>query len=147
VAFLAALKDADIKFGTMRTTVIAVIGSYVVWTALPAFRNSIKALPRGENLRPLVDLKFKNNDIVLAQGRYWIAMGFTGSPIVDWFFTYGKLAGPQDGTRYKTIFDETWRCSLAFEFNYKVERLALLFYLSRYVFVDVGISEFTFSYL
>jgi len=68
-----------------------------------------------------VNFKFKNTDIVLPPGRYWIAMGFTGSPIVNWFFTYGKPVGPQDGTRYKTMFDETWSRSLAFEFNYKIE--------------------------
>lgn len=68
-----------------------------------------------------VDFSFKNAPVVLPPGRYWIAMGFTGSPIVNWFFTYGKPVGPQDGTRYKTLFDETWSRSLAFEFNYKIE--------------------------
>lgn len=58
---------------------------------------------------------------ILQPGRYWVALGFTGSPVINWFFTYGKPVGPSDGTRYKTMFDETWGRSLAFEFNYKVE--------------------------
>ncbi len=60
----------------------------------------------------------------LAPGRYWIALGFTGSPVVNWFYSYGKPVGPSDGTRYKTIFDETWSNSLSFEFNYRVEGMS-----------------------
>ncbi len=71
-----------------------------------------------------VDFDFKDASVLLSPGRYWIALGFTGSPIVNWFFTYGKPVGPQDGTRYKTMFDETWSRSLAFEFNYRVMGLA-----------------------
>ncbi len=67
-----------------------------------------------------VDFDFSQESPTLAPGRYWIALGFTGSPIVNWFFTYGKPVGPEDGTRYKTMFDETWSRSLAFEFNYRV---------------------------
>ena len=67
-----------------------------------------------------VDFGFSQPDTRLAPGRYWIAFGFTGSPIVNWFFTYGKPIGPIDGTRYKTILDDTWSRSLSFEFNYRV---------------------------
>ncbi len=70
-----------------------------------------------------VDFEFQGNT-TLSPGRYWIALGFTGSPIVNWFFTYGKTVGPANGTRYKTMFDETWSRSLAFEFNYRIEGLA-----------------------
>ncbi len=72
-----------------------------------------------------VDFDFGSFELVLSPGRYWVALGFTGSPIVNWFFTYGKPVGPQDGTRYKKMFDETWGRSLSFEFNYKVEGLAV----------------------
>jgi hypothetical protein len=58
--------------------------------------------------------------IDLSTGRYWIALAYTGSPIINWFFTYGKPVGPSDGTRYNTMFDETWSRSLAYEFNYRV---------------------------
>ncbi len=71
-----------------------------------------------------VDFDFKDASVLLSPGRYWVALGFTGSPIVNWFFTYGKPVGPQDGTRYKTMFDETWSRSLAYEFNYRVMGLA-----------------------
>jgi transglutaminase-like putative cysteine protease len=71
-----------------------------------------------------VDFDFSRSTVILSPGRYWVALGFTGSPIVNWFFTYGKPVGPQDGTRYKTMFDETWSRSLAYEFNYRVTGLA-----------------------
>ncbi len=72
-----------------------------------------------------VDFDFAPFELALSPGRYWVALGFTGSPIVNWFFTYGKPVGPQDGTRYKKMFDETWGRSLSFEFNYRVEGLAV----------------------
>jgi hypothetical protein len=71
-----------------------------------------------------VDFDFTTTSVILSPGRYWVALGFTGGPIVNWFFTYGKPVGPQDGTRYKTMFDETWSRSLAYEFNYRVIGLA-----------------------
>jgi len=67
-----------------------------------------------------VDFDFTRSSIHLSPGRYWVALGFTGSPVVNWFFSYGKPVGPQNGTRYKTMFDETWSRSLAYEFNYRV---------------------------
>ena len=70
-----------------------------------------------------INFQFPDKEVKLAPGRYWIALGFTGSPIVNWFFTYGKPVGPEDGTRYKTMFDTTWSRSLAFEFNYRIQGL------------------------
>lgn len=67
---------------------------------------------------------FAKANLRLAPGRYWIALGFTGSPVVNWFYSYGKPVGPTDGTRYKTIFDDNWSNSLTYEFNYRVEGLA-----------------------
>ena len=67
-----------------------------------------------------VDFAFNGQDIILQPGRYWAALGFTGGPIVNWFFSYGKPTGPQDGTRFRTLFDEQWSHSHAFEFNYRV---------------------------
>ncbi len=71
-----------------------------------------------------VDFSFPGKKIPLSPGRYWAALGFTGSPIINWFYTCGKPIGPQDGTRYKTIFDRTWSRSLSFEFNYRVVGLS-----------------------
>ena len=70
-----------------------------------------------------VDFDFTDPELILAPGRYWLALGFTGGPIVNWFFSYGKPTGPQDGTRYRTLFDEKWSHSLSFEFNYRVSGL------------------------
>jgi len=67
-----------------------------------------------------IDFSFPDKKIKLSPGRYWVALGFTGSPIINWFYSYGKPVGPQDGTRYKTIFDRTWSRSLSFEFNYRI---------------------------
>lgn len=71
-----------------------------------------------------IDFDFSSEALALSPGRYWMALGFTGSPIVNWFFSYGKPIGPEDGTRYKTMFDETWSRSLAYEFNYRVVGMA-----------------------
>jgi len=71
-----------------------------------------------------IGFSFKKEKLTLPQGRYWIALGFTGSPIVNWFFTYGKPVGPPEGTRYRTLFDEGWSRSLSFEFNYRIAGLA-----------------------
>jgi hypothetical protein len=71
-----------------------------------------------------IDFDYSKEMPTLSPGRYWIALGFTGSPIINWFFSYGKPVGPEDGTRYKTMFDETWSRSLAYEFNYRVVGMA-----------------------
>jgi hypothetical protein len=67
-----------------------------------------------------VDFDLSRSALLLAPGKYWIALGFTGSPIVNWFYTYGKPVGPVDGTRYKGVYDEAWSGALAYEFNYRV---------------------------
>jgi hypothetical protein len=72
-----------------------------------------------------VDFDFSKEPLTLPAGRYWIALGFTGSPIINWFFSYGKPVGPEDGTKYKTMFDEAWSRSLSYEFNYRVVGLAV----------------------
>lgn len=57
---------------------------------------------------------------VFKPGAYWIALGFSGQPVVNWFYTYGKPVGPVYGTRYKSIFAKEWSGALNYEFNYKV---------------------------
>ncbi len=66
------------------------------------------------------DFFFGGNKPVLATGKYWIALGFTGNPVVNWFYTYGKSVGPTEGTRYRGIYDKNWRGALNYEFNYRV---------------------------
>ena len=69
------------------------------------------------------DFDFSGENLTLMPGRYWIALGFTGSPIVNWFYTYGKPVGPVDGTRYKGVFEQDWSGALSYEFNYRVAGL------------------------
>ena len=67
-----------------------------------------------------VDFDMARSSVVLSPGSYWIALGFTGSPIVNWFYTYGKPVGPIHGTRYKSVYDANWSGAMAYEFNYRV---------------------------
>ncbi len=67
------------------------------------------------------DFDFGRENVVLMPGSYWIALGYTGDPVINWFYTYGKPVGPVDGTRYKREFeDQEWSNALSFEFNYRV---------------------------
>ena len=68
-----------------------------------------------------IDFDFSKEMLILKPGRYWMALAYTGSPIVNWFFTYGKPVGPDDGTRFNTLFDTSWSNSLAYEFNYRIQ--------------------------
>jgi len=67
-----------------------------------------------------VDFDFSRENTVLMPGSYWIALGFSGSPIVNWFYTYGKPVGPVHGTRYKGVFQGDWSGALNYEFNYRI---------------------------
>ena len=67
-----------------------------------------------------VDFDYSKSDITLSPGKYWIGLGFTGTPIINWYYTYGKSVGPVDGTRYKGVFDSAWSGALSYEFNYRV---------------------------
>ncbi|MFB3926743.1 MAG: transglutaminase domain-containing protein [Syntrophales bacterium] len=66
------------------------------------------------------DFEFRDSNLVLMPGAYWIGLGFTGSPIVNWFYTYGKPVGPVEGTRYKGVYEQDWSGALSYEFNYRV---------------------------
>ncbi len=67
-----------------------------------------------------VDFDFSRENPELMPGNFWIALGFTGSPIVNWFYTYGKPVGPVEGTRYKGVYQADWSNALSYEFNYRV---------------------------
>ncbi|HLA29233.1 MAG TPA: transglutaminase-like domain-containing protein [Syntrophales bacterium] len=69
------------------------------------------------------DFEFRRENLTLMPGNYWIALGFSGNPIVNWFYTYGKPVGPAYGTRYKNIFKDDWSGALSFEFNYRLTGL------------------------
>jgi transglutaminase-like putative cysteine protease len=67
-----------------------------------------------------VDFDLQNSKSRLSPGKYWIRLGFTGGPIINWYYTYGKSVGPVDGTRYKGVFEDRWSGALSYEFNYRV---------------------------
>lgn len=67
-----------------------------------------------------VDFDFNGSKPALMPGSYWIGLGYTGSPILNWFYTYGKPVGPVGGTRYKGVYEEDWSGALSYEFNYRV---------------------------
>jgi transglutaminase-like putative cysteine protease len=80
------------------------------------------------SLRPgyrWVDFDFSRRNVILMPGSYWIGLGYTGSPILNWFYTYGKPVGPVDGTRYKGVYEEDWSGALSYEFNYRVVGLTV----------------------
>ncbi|RMG67186.1 MAG: hypothetical protein D6715_05300 [Calditrichaeota bacterium] len=68
-----------------------------------------------------VNFSFRHQGLVLGPGRYWLVLRYRGSPIVNWFFNYGKSVGPADGTRSRPAGSKTWRNILAFEFVYRVQ--------------------------
>jgi hypothetical protein len=70
-----------------------------------------------------VNFNFPKDSPVLMPGSYWIALGFSGSPIINWFYTYGKPVGPVYGTRYKGVFQDDWSGALSYEFNYRITGL------------------------
>lgn len=70
-----------------------------------------------------VDFSFAKEGPLLDPGSYWIGLGFTGSPIVNWFYTYGKPVGPIHGTRYKGVFEADWSGALSYEFIYRIAGL------------------------
>jgi hypothetical protein len=67
-----------------------------------------------------VDFDLGREKTTLMPGAYWIALGFSGDPIVNWFYSYGKPVGPVHGTRYKGVFQTDWSGALNYEFNYRV---------------------------
>ncbi|MBN2103674.1 transglutaminase domain-containing protein [bacterium] len=90
-------------------------GEYKTGSAI----KSLKTLPKNYGYQ-WINFDFQKELLILQPGRYWIALAYTGSPVVNWFFTYGKPVGPDDGTRFNTMFDSSWSHSLAYEFNYRV---------------------------
>ena len=68
---------------------------------------------------------FEKDNITLMPGSYWIGLGYTGSPILNWFYTYGKPVGPTEGTRYKGVYESDWSGALSYEFNYRVAGLTV----------------------
>ncbi len=67
-----------------------------------------------------VDFDFRREGVILSPGKYWIQLAYTGSPIVNWFYSYSKVVGPPDGTRSRPINTTNWNHILPFEFNFRI---------------------------
>jgi len=61
--------------------------------------------------------------IVKENRRYWIILRFTGDPIINWFYTYGKVVSPEDGTRATLAKQVVWNQILNNEFNFRLRGL------------------------
>jgi hypothetical protein len=70
-----------------------------------------------------VVFSFDHQDLLLTPGRYWMILNFEGSPIINWFYSYGKPVGPVEGTRSRKWGSREWGNILSFEFNYRVNGL------------------------
>jgi hypothetical protein len=95
----------------------------------PVAAQSTKIDLRQLSLKPgyfWVDFDFTIQQLLLTPDKYWITLGYSGSPIVNWFYSYGKPVGPIDGTRYKEKSEKQWAKSLGYEFNYRVMGLTIL---------------------
>jgi hypothetical protein len=79
-------------------------------------------IPRGYDW---VDFDLSSDGLILSPGKYWFSLNFSGSPIVNWFYTYGKPVGPTEGTRSRKIDKEEWSKILSYEFNYRILGLAV----------------------
>ncbi len=74
-------------------------------------------IPRGYDW---VDFDLSSDGLILSPGKYWFTFHYSGSPIVNWFYTYGKPVGPADGTRRRPFGKRKWREFLSYEFNYRI---------------------------
>jgi hypothetical protein len=77
------------------------------------------------------DFRFDHHDLLLTPGKYWISLNYSGSPIVNWFYSYGKPVGPVEGTRSRKWGEGNWGSILSYEFNYKINGLSSLEIESR----------------
>jgi len=67
-----------------------------------------------------VDFDFSSQGLVLTPDRYWITLRFEGTPIINWFYSYGKPVGPAEGTQMKLKSESGWPHTLGYEFNYRI---------------------------
>jgi len=67
-----------------------------------------------------IDFNFSSQGLVLTPDNYWITINFKGSPIINWFYSYGKPVGPIEGTLMKGKKEDTWTNTMGYEFNYRV---------------------------
>lgn len=68
-----------------------------------------------------VPFSFEGSKMIVRENRrYWFILKFTGDPIVNWFYTYGKVVSPEDGTRATPANQANWNQILNNEFNFRL---------------------------
>jgi hypothetical protein len=107
-------------------------GEGIIWLELSEDEKGMPGTTAARSLRiatgkPLrsngydwVDFDFSGEGLILSPGRYWFFLNYSGSPIVNWFYTYGKTVGPVEGTRSRNPGQDNWNTVLTYEFNYRI---------------------------
>ncbi len=69
-----------------------------------------------------VPFSFEGSKTLLPAGRYWIVFRQSGDAIVNWFYLYGKVVSPEDGTRARptAATGPSWNQILNIEFNFRL---------------------------
>lgn len=75
-----------------------------------------------------VAFSFEGTNTIMQDRRYWIVLKYTGDAIVNWFYMYGKVVSPEDGTRARprTASGPVWNQILNIEFNFRLRGLISL---------------------
>ncbi len=75
-----------------------------------------------------VVFSFEGMKTVMQDRRYWIVLKHQSDAIVNWFYLYGKVVSPEDGTRARprTVSGPVWNQILNIEFNFRLRGLISL---------------------
>lgn len=75
-----------------------------------------------------VVFSFEGMKTVMQDRRYWIVLKHRSDSIVNWFYLYGKVVSPEDGTRArpKAASGPVWNQVLNIEFNFRLRGLISL---------------------
>jgi len=72
-----------------------------------------------------VAFSFEQTPTIMPAGRHWIVLKHEGDAIVNWFYLYGKVVSPEDGTRARprAATGPVWNQVLNIEFNFRLRGL------------------------
>lgn len=72
-----------------------------------------------------IPFSFEQQSVIMPAGRHWIVLKHEGDAIVNWFYMYGKVVSPEDGTRARprTATGPVWNQVLNIEFNFRLRGL------------------------
>lgn len=75
-----------------------------------------------------VAFSFEGAKVILQDRRYWILLRHQSDAIVNWFYLYGKVVSPEDGTRARPVkaSGPVWNQILNIEFNFRLRGLVSL---------------------